>query len=150
MGIIPDKYISELFRSLKRKTKAYNETPMSGWLALSPLFVFLSLYLVSSIIANDFYKIPISAAFLQQFHSLFRIRVFSTDAAAKGRVSFYSVQIVAVDTDAAHISQRVSFGTGDADDETVGDGEYLGLYTIGSEDAIYTFFNTIGFSATNG
>ena len=64
MGIIPDKYISELFRSLKRKTKAYNETPMSGWLALSPLFVFLGLYLVSSIIANDFYKIPISAAFL--------------------------------------------------------------------------------------
>ena len=37
---------------------------MSGWLALSPLIVFLGLYLVSSIIANDFYKIPISAAFL--------------------------------------------------------------------------------------
>ena len=37
---------------------------MSGWLALSPLAVFLGLYLVSSIIANDFYKIPISAAFL--------------------------------------------------------------------------------------
>ncbi|MBP3663001.1 MAG: Na+/H+ antiporter NhaC family protein [Bacteroidales bacterium] len=37
---------------------------MSGWLALSPLFVFLCLYLVSSIIANDFYRIPISAAFL--------------------------------------------------------------------------------------
>ena len=38
--------------------------PMSGWLALSPLLVFLGLYLVSSIIANDFYKIPISAAFV--------------------------------------------------------------------------------------
>ena len=37
---------------------------MSGWLALSPLFVFLCLYLVSSIIAHDFYRIPISAAFL--------------------------------------------------------------------------------------
>ncbi|MBO5310803.1 MAG: Na+/H+ antiporter NhaC family protein [Bacteroidales bacterium] len=37
---------------------------MSGWLALSPLFVFLCLYLASSIIANDFYRIPISAAFL--------------------------------------------------------------------------------------
>ena len=37
---------------------------MNGWLALSPLAVFLGLYLVSSIIANDFYKIPISAAFL--------------------------------------------------------------------------------------
>lgn len=38
--------------------------PMSGWLALSPLIVFLCVYLVSSIIAHDFYKIPISSAFL--------------------------------------------------------------------------------------
>ena len=37
---------------------------MPGWLALSPLFVFLGLYLASCIIAQDFYKIPISAAFL--------------------------------------------------------------------------------------
>ena len=37
---------------------------MNGWLALSPLFVFLCVYLISSIIAQDFYKIPISAAFL--------------------------------------------------------------------------------------
>ena len=64
MGIIPDRYISELSRSLKKRKKAYDETPMSGWLALTPLFVFLCLYLVSSIIANDFYRIPISAAFL--------------------------------------------------------------------------------------
>ena len=33
-------------------------------MALSPLLVFLCVYLVSSIIAQDFYKIPISAAFL--------------------------------------------------------------------------------------
>ena len=64
MGIIPDRYISELSRSLKKRKKAYDETPMSGWLALTPHFVFLCLYLVSSIIANDFYRIPISAAFL--------------------------------------------------------------------------------------
>lgn len=37
---------------------------MNGWLALSPLLVFLCVYLFSSIIAQDFYKIPISAAFL--------------------------------------------------------------------------------------
>ena len=37
---------------------------MNGWLALSPLLVFLCVYLVSSIIAQDFYKIPISSAFL--------------------------------------------------------------------------------------
>ena len=64
MGIIPNKYISELSQSLKKKTAKYNATPMSGWLALSPLAVFLGLYLLSSIIANDFYRIPISAAFL--------------------------------------------------------------------------------------
>lgn len=38
--------------------------PVSGWLALSPLFVFLCLYLVTSIIVNDFYKVPITVAFL--------------------------------------------------------------------------------------
>lgn len=37
---------------------------LSGWLALSPLFVFLCLYLVVSIIVNDFYKVPITVAFL--------------------------------------------------------------------------------------
>ena len=35
-----------------------------GLLALSPLVVFLCVYLVSSIIAKDFYCIPISSAFL--------------------------------------------------------------------------------------
>ena len=35
-----------------------------GLLALSPLLVFLCAYLVSSIIAQDFYRIPISSAFL--------------------------------------------------------------------------------------
>lgn len=37
---------------------------MNGWLALSPLLVFLCIYLVSSIAVNDFYAVPISAAFL--------------------------------------------------------------------------------------
>ncbi|MBQ8169517.1 MAG: Na+/H+ antiporter NhaC family protein [Bacteroidales bacterium] len=37
---------------------------MSGLLALSPLLVFLCVYLISSIIAKDFYRIPISSAFL--------------------------------------------------------------------------------------
>ncbi len=35
-----------------------------GLLALSPLIVFLLIYLVSSVIAKDFYKIPIASAFL--------------------------------------------------------------------------------------
>ncbi len=37
---------------------------MSGWAALSPLLVFLVVYLVSSLLEKDFYKIPITAAFL--------------------------------------------------------------------------------------
>ena len=32
--------------------------------ALSPLFVFLCLYLITSILVNDFYKVPITVAFL--------------------------------------------------------------------------------------
>jgi Na+/H+ antiporter NhaC len=35
-----------------------------GLLALSPLLVFLCLYLVTSLIAHDFYKVPITVAFL--------------------------------------------------------------------------------------
>lgn len=64
MGIIPDRYIKELFNGVKSKWAEHDARPMSGWLALSPLFVFLCVYLVSSVIANDFYSIPISAAFL--------------------------------------------------------------------------------------
>lgn len=64
MGIIPDRYIKELFKGVKGRWTDYDGRPMGGWLALSPLFMFLCLYLVSSIIINDFYRIPISAAFL--------------------------------------------------------------------------------------
>ena len=35
-----------------------------GWLALSPLILFLGLYLVTSIVVGDFYKVPITVAFL--------------------------------------------------------------------------------------
>ncbi|MDY4555538.1 MAG: Na+/H+ antiporter NhaC family protein, partial [Prevotella sp.] len=35
-----------------------------GIIALSPLAVFVVLYLVTSIIAGDFYKVPITVAFL--------------------------------------------------------------------------------------
>lgn len=37
---------------------------MNGWLALSPLIVFILIYLISSIIAKDFYKVPIASAFV--------------------------------------------------------------------------------------
>jgi len=35
-----------------------------GLIALSPLAVFMVLYLVTSIIARDFYKVPITVAFM--------------------------------------------------------------------------------------
>lgn len=81
MGIAPKQNIS----SDKKST--------NGWLALSPLIVFLGFYLISSIIANDFYKIPISAAFLlASIYAIIickgkgieqRIRVFSEGAGNK-------------------------------------------------------------------
>ena len=42
----------------------HTKKPMNGWLAISPLIVFICIYLISSLIANDFYRIPISSAFL--------------------------------------------------------------------------------------
>ena len=37
---------------------------MNGWLALSPLFVFLAVYLAGSLVPHDFYKVPVAAAFI--------------------------------------------------------------------------------------
>ncbi len=41
-----------------------NTESLKGFVALSPLLVFIALYLVTSIIAKDFYKVPITVAFL--------------------------------------------------------------------------------------
>ena len=59
MGIIPDKYLTDIAKNLKK-----NIRKTGGWMSLNPLLVFLVVYLVSSILAKDFYKIPITAAFL--------------------------------------------------------------------------------------
>ena len=37
---------------------------IKGWIALSPLIVFLAVYLLSSVVAADFYKVPVASAFL--------------------------------------------------------------------------------------
>lgn len=39
------------------------DRPGNGW-ALTPLLVFLCLYLITSLLVNDFYKVPITVAFL--------------------------------------------------------------------------------------
>ena len=46
------------------KTKINSNTKQPSLWALSPLLVFLCLYLVVSLIVNDFYKVPITVAFL--------------------------------------------------------------------------------------
>ena len=51
-------------KALGRKLRSSSNKQMNGWLAVSPLFVFLVIYLVSSVIASDFYTVPVSSAFL--------------------------------------------------------------------------------------
>ena len=60
---------------------------MNGWLAISPLIVFLAVYLVSSIIAKDFYRIPVSAAFL--ISSVYAI-IISRGKSLEEKVSVFS------------------------------------------------------------
>lgn len=52
------------FRKLSadKKCVARKSTHISGWLAISPIVVFLLLYLAVSIVIGDFYKMPIAAA----------------------------------------------------------------------------------------
>ena len=60
---------------------------MNGWLALSPLIVFLCVYLLSSVIAHDFYKIPISAAFLVA--SIYAV-IICRDKSLEERIAIFS------------------------------------------------------------
>ena len=67
--------------------------PHNNWMALSPLAVFLAVYLASSIVAGDFYKVPIVSAFLvAAVYGIFicrggdldrRIAIFSEGAGGK-------------------------------------------------------------------
>lgn len=70
-----------------------NFAPQNNWWSLSPLLVFLCLYLITSIIINDFYKVPITVAFLaascyailitQRMSLEERINLFSSGASNK-------------------------------------------------------------------
>ena len=75
-----------------------------GLLALSPLFIFLTLYLVTSIIVQDFYKVPIIVAFL--ISSIYavaitkgsinhRIQIFSKSAGSKNMMLMLWIFILA-------------------------------------------------------
>ena len=58
-----------------------------GLLALSPLMVFIAFYLVTSIIAGDFYKIPITVAFMVS--SIYAIAMFRGKP-LKHRINLFS------------------------------------------------------------
>ena len=62
-------------------------TNRRGLLALSPLLVFLCVYLVSSLIAQDFYRIPISSAFL--IASIYALIIFKGKTLEE-RISVFS------------------------------------------------------------
>ena len=57
-----------------------------GLLALSPLVVFITLYVVTSIIAGDFYKVPITVAFAAS--SIYAI--ITTRGKLRSRINLFS------------------------------------------------------------
>ncbi|MBQ9184516.1 MAG: Na+/H+ antiporter NhaC family protein [Bacteroidales bacterium] len=63
MTVTPYRYLRELGKTLSQH-RPQSLRPHNNWMALSPLAVFLVVYLVSSIVAGDFYKVPIVSAFL--------------------------------------------------------------------------------------
>ena len=58
-----------------------------GLIALSPLLVFITFYLLTSILVHDFYKIPITAAFMVS--SIYAIAIFSGKG-LKQRIDLFS------------------------------------------------------------
>ena len=78
---------------------------MKGLIALSPLAVFVALYLVTSLVVGDFYKVPITVAFL--FASIYaiaiargqslpeRIKVFGRGAGSEGVMMMLWIFILA-------------------------------------------------------
>ena len=82
----------------------------NNWFALTPLMVFLVVYLISSLIAGDFYKIPIASAFIiASIYSLAactkgkieeRLSIFSQGAGDKNVLLMIWIFILAVDAKA--------------------------------------------------
>lgn len=64
-----------------------NNRNIHGLTALSPLIVFLCIYLVTSIVVGDFYKMPITVAFL--ISSVFALAI-TPDMSVRERVDLYS------------------------------------------------------------
>lgn len=81
MSVTPKKYLEDMHRWMSEGGHA------GGLLALSPLAVFLVVYLVSSLVAGDFYKVPVAAAFLVS--SVYAICI-SKGGSIEDRISIFS------------------------------------------------------------
>ena len=96
-----------------------NQRKTSAFLALSPLLVFLFFYLVTSIVLKDFYKVPITVAFMvSSIYAVFtlrgsinhRVKVFSTGAGDSNLMLMLWIFILA----GAFASSAKSMGAVDA------------------------------------
>ena len=63
------------------------KTRKPNFWALSPLFVFLGIYLITSLLVNDFYKVPIAVAFL--ISSAFAV-IISRGGSINERIAHFS------------------------------------------------------------
>ena len=99
--------------------KNKNQRKTSALLALSPLLVFLFFYLVTSIVLKDFYKVPITVAFMvSSIYAVFtlrgsinhRVKVFSTGAGDSNLMLMLWIFILA----GAFASSAKSMGAVDA------------------------------------
>jgi len=90
--------------TITKHNKSHRINIGKGILALSPLIVFLLLYLVTSIVLGDFYKVPIIVAFLiASIYSLaitkgsiqHRITIFSRSAGSKNMMLMLWIFILA-------------------------------------------------------
>lgn len=99
--------------------KNNNQRKTSAFLALSPLLVFLFFYLVTSIVLKDFYKVPITVAFMvSSIYAVFtlrgsinhRVKVFSTGAGDSNLMLMLWIFILA----GAFASSAKSMGAVDA------------------------------------
>ncbi len=60
---------------------------LQGWIALSPLLLFLVLYVATSVVVGDFYKTPLTVAFM--FSSMYAIAISKGSPLSK-RIEHYS------------------------------------------------------------
>ncbi|MCH5327615.1 MAG: Na+/H+ antiporter NhaC family protein [Coprobacter sp.] len=70
-----------------QKNDETQKSRLPGWAALTPLAIFLGVYLVTSLVVHDFYKVPISVAFL--IASVFAILI-SAGRPVKERIAGFS------------------------------------------------------------